>query len=67
MKKEPAARQTFKVPDGFAIPVIAIAVIFWLLSNLSRKEILATAVLIAVVAVSYVVIKLTKTSSRPKV
>jgi len=53
MKKEVKAEKTFRVPGGLIIPFVGIAAILWLLSHLSRKEILSTIIFIAVTCVIY--------------
>jgi amino acid transporter len=47
----------FKVPGGMIIPGIAIAAIMWLLSGLSKMEILSTLIFLAVVSVIYLTMK----------
>jgi basic amino acid/polyamine antiporter, APA family len=57
MKKQDAAEKTFQVPGGLVIPLIGIAAIVWLLTSLSKWEILSTIIFIAVVCVIYFVMK----------
>jgi amino acid transporter len=52
--------QTFRIPGGITIPVLAICVIVWLLAHLSGKEFLYEGIFIAVFCLIYVVMKLTK-------
>lgn len=56
-KKQDADEKTFSVPGGLVIPFIGIAAIVWLLTSLSRWEILSTIIFIAVVCVVYFVMK----------
>lgn len=57
MKKEVKAEKTFRVPGGLIIPFVGIAAILWLLSHLSRKEILSTIIFIAAICVIYFAMK----------
>ena len=57
MKKQDAAEKTFKVPGGLIIPFIGIAAIIWLLTSLSKWEILSTIIFISVICVIYFVTK----------
>ncbi len=45
--KQEESEKTFKVPGGLIIPLIGIAAIVWLLSSLSKWEILSTIIFIA--------------------
>jgi basic amino acid/polyamine antiporter, APA family len=57
MKKPDTAEKTFRMPGGLAFPFIGIAAIIWLLSSLSKWEILSTLIFIAAVCVIYFVMK----------
>ena len=57
MKKQEDAEKTFQVPGGLLIPCIGIAAIIWLLSSLSKWEVLSTLIFIAAVCVIYFVMK----------
>ena len=59
-KKQVTAEKTFRVPGGLIIPFIGIASIIWLLTSLSKWEILSTVIFIAVVSVIYFVMKYLK-------
>ncbi len=52
-----AGEKTFRAPGGLITPLIGIAAIVWLLSSLSKWEILSTVIFIAAVAVIYFVMK----------
>ena len=52
--------QTFRIPGGIIIPVLAVGVIVWLLAHLSEKEFLYAGIFIAVFCLIYVVMKLFK-------
>jgi amino acid transporter len=56
-KKQDAPEKTFRVPGGLVIPFIGIAAIVWLLSSLSKWEILSTIIFIAVVCSIYFITK----------
>lgn len=49
-KKEYTSEKTFRAPGGLVTPLIGIAAIIWLLSSLSKWEILSTIIFIAAVA-----------------
>jgi amino acid transporter len=57
MKKQENAEKTFKVPGGLVIPIFGIGSIIWLLTSLSKGEIIATLIFIAVVSGIYFVMK----------
>jgi APA family basic amino acid/polyamine antiporter len=57
MKKQDAAEKTFRAPGGLIIPFIGIAAITWLLTSLSKWEILSTIIFIATVSVIYLITK----------
>jgi L-asparagine transporter-like permease len=56
-QKQNAAEKTFRAPGGLVTPVIAIATIAWLLTSLSKWDILSTLIFIAVVCIIYFVMK----------
>jgi amino acid transporter len=56
-KKQEATEKTFKVPGGLIIPCIGIVSILWLLTSLSKWEILSTIIFIAVICVVYFIMK----------
>ena len=51
--KQERSEKTFKVPGGLIIPLIGIAAIVWLLSSLSKWEILSTIIFIIIVCIIY--------------
>ena len=53
MKSPGTAEKTFKAPGGLIVPIIGIASITWLLSGLSKWEILSTIIFIAVICIIY--------------
>ncbi|GLR19054.1 APC family permease [Portibacter lacus] len=57
MKKRDDTENTFKVPGGLVIPVIAVVSIVWLLTSLSKWEILSTVIFIAVISATYLFMK----------
>ena len=57
MKKSEAIEKTFQIPGGLIIPFIGIAAIVWLLTSLSKWEILSTLIFIAVVCILYFIMK----------
>lgn len=57
LKKQDAGEKTFKAPGGLIIPFIGIAAIVWLLTSLSKWEILSTVIFIASICIMYFVMK----------
>jgi amino acid transporter len=55
MNKEYAPEKTFRIPGGLLIPFIGIAAIVWLLTSLSKWEILSIIIFIAVISTAYFV------------
>ncbi len=56
-KKPDTAEKTFRMPGGLTFPFIGIAAIIWLLTSLSKWEILSTIIFIAAICVIYFVMK----------
>jgi amino acid transporter len=52
--------QTFRIPGGLIVPLLATGVIVWLLISLSGKEFLYAGIFIAVFCLIYVVMRLTR-------
>ncbi len=57
LKKQESDDGIFKIPGGLIIPIIGIASIVWLLTSLSKWEIIATIVFIAVICIIYFTMK----------
>ena len=57
MKKQDVSEKIFKVPGGLVIPCIGIVSIVWLLTSLSKWEIVSTVIFIAVICVIYFAMK----------
>lgn len=55
--KQDTSEKTFRAPGGIVTPVIGIASIIWLLTSLSKWEILSTLIFIAVICVIYFITK----------
>ncbi len=47
----------FKAPGGLLFPIIGIASIIWLLTSLTKKEMLSAAIFIAIICIFYLVMK----------
>ncbi|HLF44830.1 MAG TPA: amino acid permease [Chitinophagaceae bacterium] len=56
-RKQQTDEKTFRAPGGLIIPFIGTAAIIWLLTSLSKWEILSTVIFIAVICVLYFVMK----------
>lgn len=63
--KQGSSEKTFRAPGGLIIPCIGIAAIIWLLTSLSRLEILSTISFIAVVCIIYFMMKKLKHKQDP--
>ena len=61
-KKQDVAEKTFRVPGGLIIPLIGITAIVWLLTSLSKWEILSTIIFIGIVCIIYFVMAKIKNS-----
>ncbi|MFZ1306513.1 MAG: amino acid permease, partial [Ferruginibacter sp.] len=59
-QKQQPAEKTFRMPGGLLFPFIGIAAIIWLLTSLSKWEILSTIIFISAVCVIYFVMKYLK-------
>jgi len=53
MKKRDENEKTFRAPGRLITPLIGIAAIIWLLTSLSKWEILSTLIFIAAICVFY--------------
>lgn len=61
-QKQDTAEKTFRIPGGLFFPFIGIASIVWLLTSLSKWEILSTLIFIAIICLIYFIMKKIKTS-----
>ena len=59
--KQAASEKTFRAPGGLIFPCIGIAAIIWLLTSLSKWEILSTIIFIGAVCIIYFIMKKFKT------
>jgi amino acid transporter len=57
MTRQDASEKTFRIPGGLIIPIIGIASIVWLLTGLSKWEILSTVIFIAAIILMYGIMK----------
>lgn len=57
MKKQDDSEKTFKVPGGLVIPFIGVVSIVWLLTSLSKWEILSMVIFIAIISIIYLAMK----------
>ncbi len=56
-RKEEVPEKTFKVPGGWLIPLIGLTSIIWLLTSLSKWELLSTIIFIALICIGYLGMK----------
>lgn len=50
-------RETFRIPGGYTVPMLSVVIILLFLSNLTKNEMITSAVLIGVLSIIYVVLK----------
>jgi amino acid transporter len=48
--------ECFKIPGGFTVPVLAVLIIAWFLSNLTRSEVISITVFITVLSILFLLI-----------
>jgi len=60
LKEKNSNENVFKVPGGLIIPFIGIASITWLLTSLSKLEVISSIIFIAVISIVYVTMKFIK-------
>jgi len=56
-RKEEVTEKTFKMPGGWIIPMMGISAIIWLLTSLTKWELLSTIIFIALICIGYFVMK----------
>ncbi|RYH72343.1 amino acid permease [Flavobacteriaceae bacterium 144Ye] len=56
-KSQKSEAGEFKIPGGLTVPILSIGIIIYFLSNLSNKEMIATAVFIGILSVLFFVLK----------
>ena len=50
----------FKIPGGLVVPILAMGIIIYFLSNLGKTEAIAAGILIGILSLIYVLIKVYK-------
>lgn len=53
----------FKIPGGWTVPIIAILIILYFLSNLPKKEMIVTAIIITILSLIFLLLKIFKRKS----
>ena len=64
-KKQGADEKSFKIPGGLIIPIVGIFTIVWLLTSLSKWEVLSAVIFIAAICAIYFVMKKLKKEKVP--
>ncbi|HLK31358.1 MAG TPA: amino acid permease [Puia sp.] len=59
-KNSDASEKSFVIPGGITVPVIAVVIILWILSSLSKEEIAGISIFLAVLSIIFLCIKLVK-------
>ncbi|MDB4439040.1 APC family permease [bacterium] len=62
-EKQDESKKIFKVPGGLIIPLIAITSIVWLLTSLTKWEVISTVIFISVICLIYFIMKRIKNKS----
>ena len=62
--KKTAPEKTFTIPGGITVPLIAAAIIIWLLSNLSQAEIIGISIFIAVLVFIFLIMQMIKRNKK---
>lgn len=60
LNRSAVTERTFTIPGGIFVPLLASAIILWLLSNLSDQEMLGTAIFLATLAAIFFLLKFFK-------
>ncbi|MFN8305770.1 MAG: amino acid permease [Ferruginibacter sp.] len=60
LNRSAGAEKTFTIPGGISVPLLATAIILWLLSNLSGQEMMGTAIFLAALAAIFLLLKFFK-------
>ena len=60
LNRSAGTERTFTIPGGIFVPLLASAIILWLLSNLSDQEMLGTAIFLATLAAIFFLLKFFK-------
>ena len=55
--KTPGTKKTFTIPGGLVIPILASMIIIWILSNLSKEEMIGISIALFVLSLIYFVMK----------
>ena len=56
-RKAPPSLESFRIPGGYTVPILASIIILWFLSNLSGKEQISMLIVIAVLTLIYSMLK----------
>lgn len=59
-KSQTEHNESFKIPGGFLVPILAIGIISYFLSNLGKNEVITTIVVIAVLSVIFLLMRVLK-------
>lgn len=62
--KKTGTEKTFTIPGGITVPLIAAAIIIWLLSNLSQAEIIGISIFIAVLVFIFLIMQMIKRNKK---
>jgi APA family basic amino acid/polyamine antiporter len=62
-EEKDSKHETFRIPGGYIVPILSALTILYVLSNLTKKEIIFTAIFISAISIIYLVIKKFKKSN----
>lgn len=60
ISKQERESESFRVPGGIVVPLLAAGVIFWLLSHSQKTEVIAISIVIAILSIIYLLMVLVK-------
>ncbi|HOY39850.1 MAG: amino acid permease [Bacteroidales bacterium] len=58
--------RTFRIPGGYAIPILSSATIIWFLSNLTHQEMAGMGIALVLLSITYIAIRLLRKQSQLK-
>ena len=66
MKEKKSSHLTFRIPGGLLVPLLAIIIISWFLTNIDAKEIISLFIFISALTIVYFLLSLNNSSSKLK-
>ncbi len=63
--KESMTKNAFRIPGGYLVPIVAVVIIIWLISSLSKQELIGALIFIAGLSVIYLIIRAVRNQQSP--